>query len=210
MLYHKFKLSPTSYQTVIDGVLMCKGIPGFGVHTVRAVAHGEYQRIHNDTEVGDWNPSDNWCLWFLHKVMHFSIRRVTGKTRSHVLDPKQEDLFSRLLDTLAIDLTEGVPPELIIGSDEFGMNYFPQSDYTWEKVGAKQVLLDINDDKRQWTGNIVHNACGTIPTFQSVYGGKTSACIPKTASNERCKDWIFGVSENHWSNLQVYSLNINH
>ena len=28
-------------------------------------------------------------------------------------------------------------PALLLGSDEFGQHYFPQSDYAWDEVGEK-------------------------------------------------------------------------
>ena len=200
----QFKLPTSTYPTIKSDVSKCKGLPGFGVHTVRAVARREYKRLHKEWGLDDeWCPSDDWCLWFLHKQMGHVRRRVTGKTRSHVLNDKQMWLWDRLLDTLAIDIFEGVPPELIFGSDEFGQHYFPQNGYTWEEVGKKHVLLDINDDKRQYTGNIVHNCVGNTVTFQCIFGGKTARSLPKSATDDQCKDWVFGYSENHWSNLKV-------
>lgn len=49
---------------------------------------------------------------------------------------------------------------MIIGSDEFGQLFFPQNDSMFAVVGSKHVTCSVWDDKRQYTGNIVHNAAG--------------------------------------------------
>ena len=110
------------------------------------------------------------------------------------------------MERLALDLAEGVLPELVLGSDEYGQNLFPVagtecylvtvcyiarvgqshiypllpqlrtpyviiSGYTWEKEGAVEVLVEVYDDKRQFTGNVVHNALGNVCFWHGIYQG---------------------------------------
>ena len=63
--------------------------------------------------------------------------------------------------------------------------------------GSKHVPAWFYDDKRQYTGNIVHNALGNFVTMQLVYGGTTDRSLPTKFP----EDWVVGYSVNHWSNL---------
>lgn len=56
---------------------------------------------------------------------------------------KQQELWSILLKTLACDVQEGVRPDIIIGSDEFGQLFFPQNDSMFAVVGSKHVTCSV-------------------------------------------------------------------
>ena len=79
----------------------------------------------------------------------------------------------------------------------------PANDYAWEEKGAKHVESSVWDDKRQYTGNLIHNANGELLTLQLIFGGKTSRSLP-TAHVDIERNWIMGFSPNHWSNLPRY------
>ena len=116
---------------------------------------------------------------------------------------KQTALLDMLLDTLAVDLAEGVLPELIVGSDEYGQYLFPQSEYAWDATGAVEVLVDIHDDKRQFTGNILHNAKGDLIGWHGIYQGTTGRVLPslEARSIAGAQSFLFSKTANHWSNL---------
>ena len=90
---------------------------------------------------------------------------------------------------------------MIIGSDEFGQFFFPTNEYAWDEKGAKHVESTVWDDKRQYTGNLIHNAFGELLTIQLIFGGKSSLSLPTAHKDTHQKNWIVGFSENHWSNL---------
>ena len=97
---------------------------------------------------------------------------------------KQTKLLDILLDTLlAVDLAEGVLPELIVGSDEYGQYLFPQSEYAWEKAGSVEVLVDVHDDKRQFTGNVLHNAAGELSSRKKVRMNSLIKKPPKSSKS---------------------------
>ena len=58
------------------------------------------------------------------------------------------------------------------------------------------------DDKRQYSGNIVHNAMGNILFSYFVYGGKTEKSLPPVDLRLKFPNMVFGVSPNHWFNLE--------
>ena len=116
---------------------------------------------------------------------------------------KQTRLLNILLDTLAVDLAEGVLPELIVGSDEYGQYLFPQSEYAWDEKGAVEVLVDVHDDKRQFTGNVLHNAAGGLIGWHGIYQGTTDRVLPsaEVRAIPGAQNFLFGKTSNHWSNL---------
>lgn len=135
--------------------------------------------------------------------MKLILRRVTSTAEKTTNKEKQDELFQNLLEKLSLDLASGVLPSLIIGSDEFGIHYFPSNDYTYDYVGSKHVTMIVGDDKRQYTGNIIHAANGALVGFQVVYGGKSDRSLPSENIRNQydTSDWIFGFSDNHWSNI---------
>lgn len=71
------------------------------------------------------------------------------------------------------------------------------------------------DDKRQFTGNIVHNALGQICLWHGIYQGfllsylaahtligKTKASWPSESARARpgAENFLYGCTKNHWSN----------
>jgi hypothetical protein len=92
----------------------------------------------------------------------------------------------------------------MMASDEFGINLFPQGDYTYEKKGCSHVLMDVMDDKRAITANIVHCASGALVTYHLTFQGTTERSLPSRearASINNNFNVTWGYSSNHWSNL---------
>ena len=116
---------------------------------------------------------------------------------------KQTALLHILLDTLAVDFAEGVLPELIVGSDEYGQYLFPQSEYAWDETGSVEILVDVHDDKRQFTGNVLHNAAGELIGWHGIYQGTTDRVLPsaEARATRGAENFLFSKTLNHWSNL---------
>jgi hypothetical protein len=154
-----------------------------------------------------WIPSDNWCYRFLKCNMGYSLRMITGKRVTQSQLQEQQKLFKMLQYLLAKDIADGVAPECMFMSDEFGLSLFPQDSFTWAPKVSKEVNVDIYDDKRQYTANIGHNAAGQCVAFQVIFDGKDieksapMAQIRSLGLDKTYPRWIPGVSENHWSNL---------
>lgn len=203
----QYKLQPEHRKMVVEICKPLTGMPGFGLRSVRVAASHVY-RTHVallNPDAPEWVPSQTYCYQLLHKDMEYSYRRVTGKRVNEAMSAKQKELFDVLIDVMAADIQEhNVLPDFIIGSDEYGQHLFPQNDYTWTKKGKKEALVDVYDDKRQFTGNIVHNALGEVVLWHGIYGGKTMKSLPTPAARavKGAENFIYGTSPNHWSNVE--------
>ena len=137
----------------------------------------------------------------MHKKMDLVIRRITS---SDTVSPEeaaaQERLHLTNVQTITIALNEGLPMKFISSSDEFGMLLFPRGLYKWEKSGAIQVKADIQEDKRQYTGDVVHNMAGEIIFVNQIFTGKTERALPSLSVRLKYPQFNFDVSENHWAN----------
>ena len=90
--------------------------------------------------------------------------------------------------------------------DLIGCSYYPTT--KWVKKGTKHVTSDQPDDKRQYTGDIVHNAAGDIIQVLQIWDGKTNASLPPLNVREEytCKPtcrMTFDLSLNHWANHET-------
>ena len=83
------------------------------------------------------------------------------------------------------------------------MYFFPSGNWKWEKKGAKQVSSDLADDKRQYTGDIVHNATGDSILAVMIFAGRTNSCLPLPQVRDKFPNFYFDVSENHWANIDT-------
>ena len=88
----------------------------------------------------------------------------------------------------AVDIAD-IPMDLVLNWDHTGVNIVPDSQ-------CERVECARADDKHQIT--IV--ACGTASSiflhFQTIYQGKTSACLPRFVFPA---DWSVTFTPNHWS-----------
>ena len=97
---------------MIERIVKFKGTPGFGVRTVNIAAALTYKERFSFLEDDVWDPSPSWCRWFFAEKMKLSYRRITGKLSSIEIPAKSMQLWSALIDTLAIDIADGVHPSL--------------------------------------------------------------------------------------------------
>ena len=180
-------------------------IAGFGVKVVAAFASDIY---HDSLAIGEgepadvWVPSDEWCYWFMHAHLGLVPRRITSHDTA---SPEQIALQQRLhelnVETIAIARHEGLPDWAILGSDEFGMHIFPYDKVKWERKGAQRVASDLPEDKRQYTGDVVHNSAGEVVVVEQIWAGKTAASLPPESVQEHFKGRMkFDLSLNHWAN----------
>ena len=51
--------------------------------------------------------------------------------------------------------------------------FFYNVEYAWDEKGAKNVESTVWDDKRQYTGNLIHNAFGELLTIRLIFRGKS-------------------------------------
>ena len=75
----------------------------------------------------------------------------------------------------------------------------------WEHTGDKEIKGSLAEDKRQYTGDIVHNARGDVIAVQTIFAGKTTSSLPHEAV---CEDptfshFLFSHTPNHWASLQT-------
>ena len=110
---------------------------------------------------------------FLHVNVPQQQRKQTQRNLK-----KLKPNFLRIL-RLYIAKLKDIPPELVINWDQTAVKYVPVSLWTPEKKGAKCVEIVSTDDKRQITATVAGTMSGEFLPAQLIYGGKTSACLPK-------------------------------
>ena len=151
-----------------------------------------------------WNPSERWAYWFVGAHLGLVPRRITSRDAA---SPEQIEQQARLhelnVEFIAIALQEGLHPKFIMGSDEFGMFLFPSGNVIWAKQGAKHVTSDLAENKRQYTGDIVHNAAGGIVCAVQIFAGRTDASLPLPAVQALYPNIHCDKSDNHWANLDT-------
>jgi hypothetical protein len=178
-------------------------VAGCGVDVVAAFASTVYHESLGATaEELVWVPSPRWCYWFLHEHLKLVPRRITSHgTASAEQVEMQARLHALNVEYIALARAGGLPDKYIIGSDEFGHHLFPFNKVKWEKKGVQHVTSDLPDDKRQYTGDIVHNAAGDIITALQIWAGKTAASLPPPSVREMFQGrMLFDYSDNHWAN----------
>lgn len=117
---------------------------------------------------------------------------------------EQERLHQLNLERLAVLRADhGLKDKFIIGLDEFALHMFPEEKKRWVKKGAKKTNSAIKEDKRQFTGNIIHNAAGEVVLMHQIFEGKTDASLPALAVRSEHPDFLFSTSPNHWSNQDL-------
>ena len=174
---------------------------GFGPHIVQAFASVVYaEKMKVDVEDA-WIPSDNWCYWFMHKIMGLTPRRITS--HAHTLKEQEEHArFKKItLQRLAIKISQGLKIKHISGSDEFALHLFQQAKWKWEKKGAKKVESLLKQDRRQITGDYATNAAGQVIAVHLIFDGKTDRALPspKLMNDAKYDRFKFARTLNHWA-----------
>jgi hypothetical protein len=85
------------------------------------------------------------------------------------------------------------------------MHLFPQARWMWVHKGDAEVKGSLAEDKRQYTGDIVHNARGDVIAVHAIFAGKTNASLPhaKVRENANFSHFLFSHTPNHWASLQT-------
>lgn len=89
-----------------------------------------------------------------------------------------------------------IPHELVINWEETGVHLLPTAQYTYEKEGAKQVMVDSKDDKREITCVIASTMAGELLPLQLLYQGRTECCHARI---EFPTGWDVWHSDTHWA-----------
>ena len=113
-----------------------------------------------------------------------------------------------LMDVKSTVQMDIIPVELIVNSDQTGINYILVSNWTMEQAESKRVEITGKDDKRQITALFGCTMSGDFLPPQLVYQGKTKRCLP---SYVFLSGWDVTYTENHWCNEQTtyrYIINI--
>jgi hypothetical protein len=181
-------------------------VMGFGPHMVGAFATEIYRKQMAVSEGEAWQPSYEWCLWFMVKKLKLVPRRTSGSRVQPDAQEKQEALHKLTVQRIAVHLSEGLNPKYIIGADEFGSHLFPQETWRWSKKGSTNVTSAVKEDKRQYTGDIAHNGAGQIVAVHQIFAGKTTASLPSLHIREQDRyseshlNFQFAFTPNHWAN----------
>jgi hypothetical protein len=147
-----------------------------------------------------WQPSKEWGLWFLNNIMKLTPRRITSHAVSAKESEEHERFHNITLQRLAIMFHEGLKLKHVSGSDEFGMHYFSQAKWKWDKKGSKKVERYMKEDKRQFTGDFAHNAEGTIIATHVIMDGKTDRALPHGTirKDPKFQYYLFSRTVNLW------------
>ena len=195
------------YPNLISRLEETIDIVGFGptlVATMVGIILKSLLRTDNDVSI--FEPSQEWCRWFLRTKMGLVKRRVTSHAYSTQEREKQSHLHQLNLDHLAKMIAEdGLTSDFIFCTDELGVNLQPEEVERWVKKGAKVVSSSLSLDKRSFTANIIANATGEVIAHHQIFGGKTEACLPADSVREsfQKEGFIFSFSDNHWNNQRL-------
>ena len=198
---------PSNYPELIRRLEEVMDVIGFGPVMVGSMVALILNRITRNIDSETiFEPSVEWCRWFLRTKMGLVKRRVTSHAYTVEEKEKQEYLHRLNLDHLAKMIADdGLTPEFIFCTDELGVHLQPEEVERWVKKGSKVVASTLSLDKRQFTANIIANAAGEMIGHHQIFGGKTDACLPdiNVRSEFIEKGYFFSHSENHWNNQRL-------
>ena len=199
------KFDPLWYPELITMTEESLDSIGFGPETIQVCATQIYTEKLSLTpeDASCYTPSDRWCYWFMRQKMGLSLRKQCTTPLTPEAKAKQDQLHEITLQRLALLLDEGLKSKYVIGSDEFGMLFFPQGQYRWVKAGSKEVKPVVKEDRRQYTGDIAHNMDGDVVGVHQIWGGKCASSLPHPQVEQKYPSMKFSVSPNHWANLST-------
>ena len=89
------------------------------------------------------------------------------------------------------------------------MHLFPQAAFVWAPKGDSEVKGALKEDKRQYTGDIVHNMMGDVIAVHSIFAGKSRVSLPHSVVREKeeLSHFLFSYTPNHWASLET-SINL--
>ena len=81
-----------------------------------------------------------------------------------------------------------------------GMLYLNPGKWRWAKKGSQHVETGLKEDKRQFTGDVVHTGAGDVLIVEMITSGKTERSMPFIEVRRRHPRMSFKVTSNHWAN----------
>ena len=99
-----------------------------------------------------------------------------------------------------------IPKEAVVNMDQTGIHLVPKSSFTRARVGAKEIYLIGQDDKRQVTLVPPVAANGTMLPCQVIMKGQTERTLPLISSRNisGMEGWRWSLNkDNHWSNMET-------
>lgn len=134
--------------------------------------------------------------------MGYVKRKCTTSCAGKKLTPEEfeERKISFLSQISGLVAVHSIPADLIINSDQTGINLVPAGHWTLEQRGAQRVEICGVGDKRQITATFAATMSGLFLPMQLLYSGKTNRCHPKYTFPPS-----FDVyhTPNHWSNTET-------
>ena len=210
-----FLFHPTLYPRLIARLEEDMDVVGFGPTLVATIVGIILKSLFNPEYHGFdcsvFEPSPEWCRWFLRTKMSLVKRRVTSHAYTIQEREKQAQLHQLNLDHLSKMISEdGLMPSFIFCTDEIGVNLQPEEVERWVKKGTKVVSSSLSADKRSFAANIIANASGEVIAHHQIFGGKTEACLPAQSIRVSFKKdgYIFSYSDNHWNNQRLKLLEL--
>ncbi|KAJ7467330.1 hypothetical protein B0H11DRAFT_1814098, partial [Mycena galericulata] len=149
--------------------------------------------------------SESFVHRYLRNTLGWSQRRATKAGQKLPANHEKviDDAFLR--EALLIR-NYGVPAALRVNTDQTQLVYQQGADSTWNLRGAKQVATVGQEEKRAFTLVPSISASGVLLPMQAVFGGKTTASCPSTASKRYDEAIALGysmvpsLSGTYWSN----------
>jgi hypothetical protein len=207
-----YRYHPILYPRLMARLEEVKDVVGFGPMLVASIVGDILKPLLENAadDVSVFEPSVEWCRWFLRTKMSLVKRRVTSHAYTAQEREKQAHLHQLNLDHLSVMISEGLTANFIFCTDELGVNLQPEEVERWVKKGTKVVSFSLSADKRSFTANIIANAAGEVIAHHQIFGGKTEACLPAESVRVSFKKdgYIFSYSDNHWNNQRLKLLEL--
>lgn len=107
----------------------------------------------------------------------------------------KDDFLRRVADTVK---EHDIPPSLVVNIDETALPIIPESNWTLEESGARQVSITGLDDKRQLTAFVGCTMDGQVLPPQLLNEGSPDRCHPRNVAF--LPQWDIFHTPSHWSN----------
>ena len=72
--------------------------------------------------------------------------------------------------------------------------------WRWAKKGSQHVETGMKEDKRQFTGDVVHTGAGGVLLVEMITSGKTERSMPSPEVRHKHPRMSFKVTSTHWAN----------
>ena len=170
------------------------------IHVVRASAKALIAtNLQTQQQLSHFDMPHSWVCSIYRRMG--LVRRMGTTSRPPVPQGLYEECKERYLNEIMTSVEKnGIPPALILNSDQTPSSFVSVGKKTMAEKGSKSVPVKGLTDKRNITLNFVVTLSGEFLPLQIIYGGETTASLPRgvTFPSE------FSVTQNlkHWSNEQ--------